>query len=440
MPFSTTWQAIADRLFTDPGLMAAEVDARFAYKFTAATVAANSLTTTDANIVKLGTEYVSSRFQGWHVYLFTAAQSFTITSMSITGQTATLNFVGGTATVQAGATTAYLLRCCSWAELRSAADAVLEYLPVENFIPLAHGPDSYDLQDSDVVDTDWTETDASDTPQTTAAEVFMGARSLVVTASVANGYTQSSTMRVGHNAQVAFFAIVKSDIGTSELVLFSSTSVELAKVATVQEDWMFLKKLFTVSSTVEGVFLRLREVANLDSGDWQFAWMVKQDERMFKLPATVDERFKVKGIARGIFLQSGDEADTWMAESMDLERLRSPEDDPYEFDYRFIGRQADANPYWIHIEPHIRLDEPLFLILEANYANPYGVAFTFSADTSLFIGPPHLLTARLKQWIGQQYGDLFPALAALGAQEYRLRSRVRAPVLARTRQKTRFIF
>ena len=430
MAYSTTFSAFVDQLLVEPGLVGS-VDQRFGYKLTAATVTANTITTTDREIIRLGANYVDNRFQGWHLYLASAGEEAMVTNMSVSSNTATLNFIGLSATTSGTPTTVYLLRHCSWSELRNAVNDVLEYIPVECQIPLYHGPTDADMQDSDTVDASWTESNATDSLQTTAAEVWNGARSLVVTDSGSGGgYTASAVMRMGHSEQGTAYAIVKADTGTVALRVTDNGGNTVETVSTTQEDWVFIKKQFTLDSTDEGAALRLMGTTASAEGDWQFAWIVRHSSRIFRLPGWIDERFKVKGISRAYFRTPGDEADTWLADDVEFVALRGPEwDDQRE--WRPVFAQADANPHRIVLEDHCRLDEPLFLTIESNYALPYGVAAIFSGATSLLADavtttcPPHLLTARVKQWIGAMWQTEYAGLEARGVQEYasRLRSR-----------------
>lgn len=403
MATSTTFLNFMAQLAAEPSLTAIEVENRFVYKFSAATIGNSSLTTLDPNMVKLGTAINPQRFQGMHVYLETAAEERVATTCTLSGSTLTLNFIGGgNATNQAGATNVWLSKV-SWTEMRALVNDALELEFVECFIPLNHGPNSADLQDSDTVDTDWNEANATDTVQTTAAEVFMGARSLVVTDSGSGGgYTASTTVRMGHSKQGYAFAIAKSDTGTSALRVVDDGGNTLETVSFTQEDWLLIKKQFRLASDDEGAALRLLESTASAAGDWQFAWIVKDGIRLFELPSWVDERFKLKGIARATFYEQGDEADTWLADSIDLESLM--ESDTWQKnDFHYINRMGDSHPHRVLLEPHIRLDEPLFLIAEAPWTEPYGVAATYSTDASTSFCPMQVLTARCRLLIADRY-------------------------------------
>ncbi len=402
MATATSFLTLMAQLAVESGLSETEIEQRFAYKLSAATITTTTFTTTDPNSMKLATTANPTRLQGLHIYLETNAEERIITTLSVTASVATVTFVGANATAVGTASNAWITRV-PWSEIKALVNDALEREFVECFIPLSHGPDSADLQDSDSVDTDWTETNATDTVQTTVAEVFAGARSLVVTDSGSGGgYTQSTLMRMGHGYSMA---IMKSDTGTSGLRVVDDTGNTIHTISTTQEDWVFMKRQFTLDATDEGARLQLLESTASAAGDWQFAWMVKEGVRLFNIPSWVDERFKLKTIARARFYERGDEADTWMADSIDLERLSEGDEE----DYRFINRTADANPHQVILGRHIALDEPLFLIIEAPWTIPYGVAATYTTDASTSLCPVRALTAHVRMLIAERYPNMFGA-------------------------------
>lgn len=398
--------------------MTTEVESRLGYTFTAATISNTSLTTTDPQIVKLGANYVAVRLQGMHLYLATAAEERTITTMSVSGSTATINFVGGgNATNQAGATTVHLLRV-PWSELKALANDALEFIPCQCLYPLAHGPDDFHMQDNNT--TSWTGSNTTLTKQTTASEVNIGARSLSITLTSAAGYAESTVLRTAFDKQVIAHVIGKHDTGTGSVVrILDNAGTTLDTVSFTQEDWQYIKKTVTAGSTARGVKFRLAGTDNNDQLDVGPAWFVRPATNVFRLPAAIDARFKVRDIIALDFYEGTNEGDVYLADAFIPTRLIKDED--YEMNFR----PGDANPSMVVIKNRAYMTLPLFVVAEIPYSAPYGVSAVFTTDASTTNCDPHVLIAYWKKLIGANYKQNFPQAEDRGDREYAERTRAR---------------
>lgn len=383
-------------------------------KVTANVSGSTTFTTTHPELNRLGANTPSTRLSGWYAWASDNDQERMITGTTVSSGTATVTCSGTNFTSDASSTL-YILRF-SIELIREVINDALEEITVECILPLAHGPTDFDLQDSDTVDNSWTESNATDTVQTTASEVWAGARSLVVTDSGSGGgYTESDTVRAGHGKRVWAHAIAKSDTGTSALRVVDDSSNTEATVSFTQEDWLYIKKEVALGSTDEGVKLRLLESTASAVGDWQFAWVVKEDSRIFRLPSWADGRFRIKAISRAVFDSAGDEADTWLADSVRFERLVEGED------YRYADHTADANPHAVIVKPHVNLSDAYFVHIESSWANPYGVAATLSTIAQTTLCPLRLLVPYMKKLAGERFGEGFARLKEAGEKELTVR-------------------
>ena len=413
MATSSTLEATLDELLDSCALGPALED-RLGLKITANVSGSTTFTTTHPELNRLGANTPSTRLSGWFAWASDNNEERMITGVTVSSGTATVTVSGANFTSDASSTL-YILRV-SIDVLRNLMNDALAELTVECKIPLAHGPDDYDLQDSDTVDTSWTETNATDTVQVTAAEVWAGARSLVVTDSGSGGgYTQSGLVRIGHGKKAWAFAIGKSDTGTSALRVIDDSGNTEQTVSFTQEDWMFIKKEVTAGAADEGLRLQLLETSVSGVGDWQFAWIVKEDSRIFRLPSWADARFKIKYIARAVFDIEGDEDDTWMADSVEFKRLRENDD------YHYADNSGDANPHSVIMKPHVNLSEPLFVVIDCSWANPYGVSAIFALIGSLTNCPMRLLLPYMKKYVAERCGKIFEAIGEQGKDELRVR-------------------
>ena len=414
---TSTFLVLMGILKDEPSLTGRNLEDRLLYKFSAATIANTSLTTTDPMIVALGASAPADRFQHWGIYLETAAEERIGTTMTISGSTATINFIGGgNATNQAGATNVWLVRTGKWSEIRNAASTVLEYIPVEALVPLAHGPDDWHMQANNT--TSWTGTNATVAKQTTAAEVLMGLRSTSLTLTSAAGYMTSTTVRMGQGESGTMHVIAKADTGTGIARALDNGGNTIESVSFTQEQWIYIRKAFTLGSTDEGSAIRILGTDNLDQIDVNMAWLVNRSENEYPLPSWLDHRFKLKDIIVRHYNKAGSESDTWLARSYHEERLVEGED------YHFSDYAADVTPTRVTVNPYFR-DDPIFLQIECPASSPYGVDQLFTSDSSTTLVPPHLIIAGLKAWVGAQYGALFPRAESEGNREFKARLRNR---------------
>lgn len=424
---STAFSAIVDQLLTEPGLTGPVISNRLGYKFSAATIGNTSLTTTDPQIVRIASNTPSNIYASWYIYLFTAGEERVVTTTTIAGSTATMNFIGGgNATNQASPTTVYLTQI-PWSEIKAAANDGLEYIPCECIDVLRHGPDDAFMQANNT--TSWTGTNGTVAKQTTDTEVLHGKRSTSLTLTAGSGYMTSTTSRIGQDEAALVQALAKADTGTGILRSLDHAGNTISSsydVSFTQEQWLYIRKWVNVASDDEGIALRVLGTDNNDQIDVQAAWIVNAAENVFRLPSYIDERFKLKAVARRQYMQSGRESDTWLANSYRDIRLQE------DVDYRFINLPSDANPLGLEMITDWFRREPIMLFSETPYSAPYGVSATFSADSDTTNCRPHLLTAYLKKWIGSQLPGAFPDAERRGEREFKERmhaSRTSLPTL-----------
>lgn len=436
---ATAWSVSLDQILDEvPG---------YGWKFTGtATASGATLTTTDPEINKLGTAAPSGRFEGRFLYIpggtVGTDQIHSITSLSVSGATTTITTLGTYGATYTNAVM-YIMSDHPDVARRKGNDA-LGAITVENMIPLYHGPPDADLQDTDTVDSSWGETAATDTATTTASGVWAGKNSLVVTDSGSGGgLTQSALLPAPHDGSGTAFGIVKPSVGTSALRVIDNSGNIHETVTVTQREHMLIKKRFTLDAADNGLRLELVGVTASAAASWTHAWVVKDNLRFFRLPTSIDERFRFVTLARAVFHAAGDEADTWLADSVEWVRLKENED------YRPNIRQGDANPTSVILEPHVPLDEPLFIIVAASYANSYGVDGTFSTDASTNNCPPRLLVPYVKHLIGLRHPESFPMLAptdptdplsTLGYREYMSRAVVRVNAGPKRERRTSRMF
>ena len=402
----------------EPSLTGRNLEERLLYRFSAATIGNTSLTTTDPMIVALGANAPADRFQHVGLYLETAAEERIATTMTISGSTATINFIGGgNATNQAGATNVWLVRIGKWSEIRTAANTVLEYIPTNALVPLAHGPDDSHMQANNT--TSWTGTNATIAKQTTAAEVLMGLRSTSITLTSAAGYMTGTTVKAGQSESVTMHVLAKADIGTGIARILDNGGNTVESVSFTQEQWIYIRKVGQLGSDDEGTAIRILGTDNLDQIDVNMAWLVNRGENEYPIPTWLDHRFKLRDIIARRYTRGGREADTYLAHSYEDVRLRQG------VDYRFVDYMADATPTRVLITNRTYADWPMFLEVECPASEPYGVAQTFTTDASTTFTPPHLILAGVKAWLGAQYRGMFPEAEALGTSEYKARLNAR---------------
>lgn len=427
MATSTTWTTILDYILD-------KVE-DLGYKFTGtSTSGVATTTTTDAELNKGGTAAATARFANAILYIPTGTgvnQIRSVTTISVSGATTTITGLGNFDATYTSVAHYLLALSPDW--LRRQGNNALRDITVECMEWLVHGPASANMQGS-TVDADWTESGATDTVQTTAAEVAFGQQSLVVTAAGAGDYTQSALAPLGQGRRVRLHGIVKADTGTAILRALDGSGNVQDSIQTTQEDWVYLSKTVSFDSADEQIRLRLVASAASDSLDCNLAGYVKEGIRRFPLPSYLDERFKIKAVCQAIFHEAGSEADTWLYDSMEEKRLAEGED------YRFVSRMADANPHAIVFEPHIDLTQPYYLIIEAPYDSPYGVSTTFTADTSTTYCPLLLIAPYVMMLIGRAHPSTWPGLAEAGEAEYHQRRTVRITAPPLKKQRVRNVF
>lgn len=398
MASSTTWTVVLDELLaSEPVTVSGEIP--LGYKFTGtATSGGATLTSTDPELGKLGTQALSTRLAAFFIYIPTGTTTdpvHTITSISVSGLTTTITTLGNYAATYTSVAM-YLLRVHPTV-LRNLGNEALNRLKVRCYAPLYHGPTDGDMQASGV--TNWTA--SGGTPfakQTTAAEVFEGARSGAFTDAGSGGdYTQSALINVATGTTLHLFAVAKADVGTGSVSVLDASGNVLVTVSFTQEDWLFIHKQFSVS--VEQVRVRLTGVTAAAQLDVQSLGIVKADQGRFVLPSYLTSRYTPVGVYCAEFRTSGAEADTYVADSFDWIALR------YGLDYSFQRSFAAANSYIARVDP-AWMNRPLYFAYDAPWSAPYGVSATFSADTDTTGCPPHLLIAGCKILLGERYENL----------------------------------
>ena len=410
MATATAWSSVLDQLLDErPGL---------GWKFTGTSTASGATTTTtDPEINKLFVT-ADERYQSLFLYIPSAVagsvnQIRSLTTASVSGGTATLTGRGNfDATFTA--VTHYLLAIHPDVLRRLGNDALeLEYHEILQF--LYHGPDSGDMQGS-TVDTDWTETNATDSTQTTDAEVFSGVQSFVITDSGSGGgYSQSGLSPIGQGKAAHCHFILKADTGTSTPTVLDGSGNVQDSIPVTSEDWVYAYKRVQFDAADEQIRLRLTGTSASAAGDWQLACFVKEGNGRFTLPEFIDRRYKVRAVCTVEFTERAAEADTWLADSMVLTRLKPGED------YRINIRQGDAKPNVVYFTREAInrgvLSKLLCLVVDEPWTTNHGVSGTFSTDDSTTLCPFRPLVERCKQLIGKRYPRNFPGLDSEGADE-----------------------
>jgi len=423
---TTTFLAALDQLLDEIAAMNVEEGA-LGYKFTA-NVGTTSFTTTDAEIIKLGTATPATRFQGWFGYASDNTEERPVGTITVSAGTATITNLGANYTADTSSTF-YLLRI-PIARLRPLFNDALEYIPIECMVPLAHGPDDWHMQDSGT--TSWTTSNVTAAKQTTAAQVLWGSQSMSFTDTAGGGTATSTTMKVEQGGTVTAHMIAKADTGTWTWRFLDngSTAFDL-DVTLTEEEWVYARRTINLATDDEGIIGRFVGTTNLDQIDVQAMWFVKQSQNWFQLPTWIDERFKLKSIARGDLRQGAQGANQWVAPAINYVSLRDGAD------YRLVAHYGDANPAWVEMISDFWRTDPVMLTVECPASAPYGVSTLFTTDASTTVVPAHVLTAKIKTLIGQRYGEdvaKWRQLEALGEREYKerwLARRTERPTLLR---------
>jgi hypothetical protein len=367
--------------------------------------------TLDHRFMLGGTSAVAERFRGGHLFWpgsIAAERKRIADSLSVAAGVATLTHYGPDRT-EVTLTDVEILSMDPDELIRMFGDA-LNGLKVDCFVPLGHGPTDGDMQKS--LHADWDDTTATFEKQTTASEVFAGARSGTLTLSAGGGYTQAATTyRMGSSKSGWMHAIAKADIGTGIYRIVDSGGTTVQSISFSQESWLYMTKQFSLSSTQELIRPRLMGTDNLDQIDWQSAWFVKDGEYLFDAPSWLGERDELRGLAVGRLGGAGPDDDTYLAAGMQFDELKEG------VDYQFIRRFADATPHQIRLLNKGLISRPLFTIVACPYSAPYGVSAAFTAESDTTTCPLDLLLAQMKILLGERYGQRFPGLYDKGVTE-----------------------
>ena len=423
---TTTFLTALDQLLDEVTALNIEEGA-LGYKFTA-NVGTTSLTTTDAEIIKLGASGPSTRFQGWFGYASDNTEERPVGTLSISGGTATLTNLGANYTSDSSSTF-YLLRI-PVAKIKALMNDALEFIPIECMVPLRHGPDDADTQSS--ATSSWTASNCTVAKQTTAAEVLWGTRSMSLTDTTGGGTATSTTMRVEQAGVVTAHTILKADTGTwTWRFLDNGSNAFSLDISFTEEDWVYARQTISLATDDEGLIGRFVGTSNNDQCDVQAMWFVKHSNNMFLLPSWIDERFKLKAVSYGVLRNGAQGTHQWVASAINWATLREGAD------YRLINRYADANPTWIEMLNNCWYNDPVFLTVECPASAPYGITATFSADADTTTVPAHVLVAYTKMLLGRRYGQdvaKWAKLEVLGEREYKERwmaRRTERPTLLR---------
>lgn len=382
-----------------------------AWKFTGtATSGGATLTTTDAEINKLGANYEAARFQTLFLWIPTGTNGddvHSVTTMSVSGATTTITTLGNFGSTYTSASM-YLIGIHP-AVFRRLLNDALELELTDYIAPLSHiqGLDN-DMAASGV--TNWTDSNATSSKVTTVAAAYEQIRALQVANSGANGYSASPSMQVTTNGQYLFWAIGRSASGTAVATLRGSS--DIASLSTTESRYQYLWDQGSFGSN-ETVTVRLGSSGASDTSTWAGYALQPLDDSLFLLPSWADERFKVKGILRGYFgFTSG--ANAMDAFSRELVPLREGIDYTYQTSYSAVNtgaiqidRRWLSYPLWIH------------------GLRPYADLGTFTGPTDTTTCPLHVLVPRVKYLIGKRYASTFPGLAAEAEKEIAQRASLR---------------
>lgn len=360
--------------------------------------ASNTFTTPDAEMMTGGASaYDAEQFKDNYIWWPAGAaddQKRKIVSMVVSASVSTVT-VNRVYANSGSSVVGFLLAIDPDILMNMANDCISYDLFLECVAPLFHGPPSADMYGSSV-DSDWTESGATDTVQTTATEVLEGPQSFVVTGSAALDYTQSALQPLAQGTSAIMHFRAKSDTGTTTFKALDASGNVQGSIVTTQEQWIYGSKIIQYDSGEEQIRLRIEATTASASVDVQSFGFVRLYEQIFYLPAWVDARWKLARVDYAQYHQSGSEADTWLAQSVEYHRLEPSGPDP---DYRFIARQADANPNMIWVKEEL-LAYPLYLVVMCPYGAPYGVSTLFTSSSSTNSVPMELLIPAWKRRIG----------------------------------------
>lgn len=375
------------------------------YKFAGTATAAGAVvTTTDPQINALGANGEAQRFGGRLLYIPSASgadQVHSITDISVSANTTTITTLGTYGSTYTSV--AMYILADHPDSIRNLINDALEQEYTDAYVPLAHGPDDYDMQAANT--TSWPDSsNVTVTLNTTAPEVFMGVRGKKTAFSDAGYSENTGFVRVRRDERVLFWGIWKADVGTITLQLVSRAGTVLDSIDNTSEAWMLGYKTVAIPSGVEEVTLRLAGSANGDEGDWSAACITRLDNRRFNLPSWADTRGKLRGLAKLNHLGRG--YDNYTYEAMDFEELVLTEGD----EYRYLSREGDINPYQVVLTQQSTwgglLSHPLFLVGQRPFSD-YG---TLTTDASTTTVPMRNIVTRAKYLLGERFPSTWPGL------------------------------
>ena len=237
---------------------------------------------------------------------------------------------------------------------------------------------------------------------TTDTELYQGIQSLKITNTVAGDGVYSKTIRMAHGETGTAFALMLANAATATMGVQNDSGTDLETVSCTQNEWMILRKQFGLGAADEGARLDLRASGTTDVHIWGGIAIVKDKTTLYRLPTWIRHDHEVKQLACVVMGQPGDEADTYIADDVQLQGLtRGP-----AFDYTINTRHGDAQPYSVRLTDrglHFYMGALLQLTARVPYARLYGgsYAVTTWASTDLIYAPFEQVVACVQEIIGE---------------------------------------
>lgn len=369
-------------------------------KFTIADVTNGvaTATTTEADVMRGGTNAPTSKYATWFLWvpgLVTEDEQVrTVTGFSVSGTAATFT-VNRAYAATAAAQTAYLIKKPTPSRLVALLNDALRCETFLTTVPLTEPVDG-DMQTSGV--SNWTP--SAGTPGskvTTAANVpFELAQSMFVNNANANDYMASTAVRIPRGQTLYIWAIVRADIGTATLWLVDSSGTAIDNMTTTQEEWMFIWKQITPTSTIEEVVFRLGAAGAGDDSYWGGVGFLSPGACNFVLPSWMAERWQFRALSIARFPVAGSASGEELARSRQLERLEEGTD------FRLYFPEGAANPAWVELNADYT-GYPLFLSGLRPYADIDTLSVTDLTTTTRC--NLNLVVARAMHLLGQGYPD-----------------------------------
>lgn len=392
-----------------------------------ATSGGATLTTTDAEINKLGSSYAADRFNGKFLWIPSGTSGtddiHTITTMSVSGATTTITTLGNYGATYTNAAM-YIIGIHPNVFRRLLNDALeLEY--TDHVAPLSHiqGTDN-DMAASGV--TNWTDSSATSSKVTTVVASYESIRALQVANSGSSGYSAGPAMQVNSAGSYLFWAIGRSASGTAQATL-RGASTNLVQLETTQSRYQYLYSQGNFNGD-ESVTVRLGSSGASDTSTWAGYALQPLDDSFFLLPSWASERFNVRGILRGYFgFSSG--ANSMDAFSRRLVTLKEGD----AGDWHYSNSYSAVNSNAIEIDPKW-LSYPLWI----RGSRPYSDFGTFAAPTDTTTCPIKVLVPRVKSLIAERYSG-FENLLTKADKQILQRAALRATSLP-SEQKVQRMF